>query len=100
MIQLYCKVGGIMKKKNTGLIVCIVILILIVLGLVGFIVYDKVINNKPNDNIESKELYSIKKLGDKVLYTGKSDLEIISGEIIFAYPVININSKEIRKVNL
>ncbi|MCI5983633.1 MAG: hypothetical protein MRZ35_00040 [Firmicutes bacterium] len=88
-----------MKKKNTGLIVCIVILILIVLGLVGFIVYDKVINNKPNDNIESKELYSIKKLGDKVLYTGKSDLEIISSEIIFAYPVININSKEIRKVN-
>lgn len=88
-----------MKKKNTGLIVCIVILILIVLGLVGFIVYDKVINSKPNDNIESKELYSIKKLGDKVLYTGKSDLEIISSEIIFAYPVININSKEIRKVN-
>lgn len=88
-----------MEKKYTGLVVCNTVLILIVLGLVGFIVYDKVINNKPNDNIESKELYSIKKLGDKVLYTGKSDLEIISSEIIFAYPVININSKEIRKVN-
>ena len=88
-----------MEKKYTGLVVCNTILILIVLGLAGFIVYDKVINNKPNDNVESNELYSIKKLGDKVLYTGKSDLEIISSEIIFAYPVININSKEIRKVN-
>ena len=88
-----------MEKKYTGLVVCNTVLILIVLGLVGFIVYDKVINNKPNDNIESKELYSIKKLGDKVLYTGKSDLEIIRSEIIVAQPVININSKEIRKVN-
>ena len=88
-----------MKKENTRLIICIVILIFIVLGLVGFIVYDKVINNKPNDNIESKELYSIKKLTDKVTYTGKNDLEIINGEIIFAYPVININSEEIRNVN-
>ena len=88
-----------MKKENTRLIICIVILIFIVLGLVGFIVYDKVVNNKPNDNIESKELYSIKKLTDKVTYTGKNDLEIINGEIIFAYPVININSEEIRNVN-
>ena len=88
-----------MKKENTRLIICIVILIFIVLGLVGFIVYDKVVNNKPNDNIESKELYSIKKLTDKVTYTGKNDLEIINGEIIFAYPVININSEEIRNAN-
>ena len=88
-----------MEKKYTGLVVCNTVLILIVLGLAGFIVYDKVINNKPNDNIESKELYSIKKLTDKVTYTGKNDLEIINGEIIFAYPVININSEEIRNVN-
>ena len=40
-----------MEKKYTGLVVCIAILILIVLGLAGFIVYDKVINSKPNDNV-------------------------------------------------
>ena len=61
-----------MEKKYTGLVVCNTVLILIVLGLAGFIVYDKVINNRPNDNVvqpdnndeqnkEPKELYSIKK---------------------------------------
>lgn len=99
-----------MEKKYTGLVVCNTVLILIVLGLVGFIVYDKVINSKPNDNVvqpdnndeqnkEPKELYSIKKLGDKVSYTGKNNFQVKEGEFSFEYPVININSEEIRRVN-
>lgn len=39
-----------MEKKNTGLIVFIVILLLLVLGLGGFIVYDKVLSDKTTDN--------------------------------------------------
>ena len=99
-----------MEKKYTGLVVCNTILILIVLGLAGFIVYDKVINNKHNDNVaqpdnndeqnkEPKELYSIKKLGDNVSYTGKNNFQVKEGEFSFEYPVININSEEIRRVN-
>jgi hypothetical protein len=99
-----------MEKKYTGLVVCNTVLILIVLGLAGFIVYDKVINNRPNDNVvqpdnndeqnkEPKELYSIKKLGDKVSYTGKNNFQVKEGEFSFEYPVININSEEIRRVN-
>ena len=51
-----------MEKKNTGLIVLVVILSLLVVGLGGYIVYDKVlskedsnINNgvKDNDNIQN-----------------------------------------------
>ena len=33
------------KSKNTGLIIVLVIFIMISLGLGGFIVYDKLINN-------------------------------------------------------
>ena len=99
-----------MEKKYTGLVVCIAILILIVLGLAGFIVYDKVINNRPNDNVaqpdnndeqnkDPKELYSFKKLGEKIPIDGKGHYEGATGEISFEYPVININSEEIRNVN-
>ena len=38
------------KRKNTGLVVLITILVLIILGLTGFIVYDKVLKN---DKVES-----------------------------------------------
>lgn len=41
-----------MEQKNTGLIICIVILSLLVVGLGGFIIYDKVLNNK---NIEKNQ---------------------------------------------
>ena len=43
-----------MEKKNTGLIVFIVILSLLVLGLGGIVIYDRVSNNK-NDNITEKD---------------------------------------------
>ncbi|MBD8924062.1 hypothetical protein EGR52_11815 [bacterium] len=39
------------KKSNAGIIVLIVVLLLVSLGLAGFIVYDKVLN-KPEDKIE------------------------------------------------
>lgn len=46
-----------MEKKNTGLIVLIVVLSIAVLGLGGFIIYDKVLNNdsKNNSNEINKE---------------------------------------------
>lgn len=44
-----------MEKKNTGLIVLVVILSLVVIGLSGFIVYDKVLNTKENNNTNTNE---------------------------------------------
>ena len=39
-----------MEKKNTGLIVLVVVLSIAVLGLGGFIVYDKVLKSEKEDN--------------------------------------------------
>ena len=44
-----------MENKNTGLKVLVAILIILVLSLGGFIVYDKFINTKPVEKIEEKE---------------------------------------------
>lgn len=43
-----------MEKKSTGLIILVVILSLLVLGLGGFIVYDKVLNTS-NNNVDDKQ---------------------------------------------
>lgn len=42
------------KKSNAGVIVLIVVLLLVSLGLVGFIVYDKVLNKEEIKNVENK----------------------------------------------
>ena len=39
------------EKNNTGLVVTITVLIMLVLGLVGFIVYDKVLNQENSTNV-------------------------------------------------
>ena len=44
-----------MEKKNTGLIILVVVLSLLVLGLGGFIVYDKMMNKKEDIKTEEKE---------------------------------------------
>ncbi len=44
-----------MKSKNTVLVVMIVILSLLVVGLGGFIFYDKVLNKKDVEKIECSE---------------------------------------------
>lgn len=44
-----------MEKKNTGLIVLVIVLFVAVLGLGGFIVYDKVLNTKDNASVGSNE---------------------------------------------
>ncbi len=43
-----------MEKKNTGLIVLVIILFILVLGLGGFIVYDKCLNKKNNEIVDNK----------------------------------------------
>lgn len=54
-----------MEKKNTGLVVLVIILCLVVLGLGGYIVYDKVLNKpvdtevKEDDNIVNEQNESI-----------------------------------------
>ena len=39
-----------MEKKNTGLIVLVVVLSLLVVGLGGYIVYDKMLDKNINDS--------------------------------------------------
>ena len=55
-----------MEKKNTGLIVLVIILSVLVVALSGFFVYDKLLNNKDSnlnnirnsiENIVEEELY-------------------------------------------
>lgn len=45
------------RKKNTGLVVMVIILSLIIVGLGGFIIYDKVIskNTKIDKKVENKK---------------------------------------------
>ena len=45
-----------MEKKNTGLIVLVIILSLLVVGLGGFIVYDKVLSNNEVENNDNNEI--------------------------------------------
>lgn len=54
-----------MEKKGKGLIVTLIILIMVVLGLGGYIIYDKVLNNKPEPK-NTKKIKTPKENLDKV----------------------------------
>ena len=41
-----------MENRNMGLKVLVVILCVLVLGLGGYILYDKIVNNKYSENVE------------------------------------------------
>jgi len=55
----------IIEKQNTGLIVLVVVLSLLVLGLGGFIVYDKAIIKSNNNNNSDMNSGSIQETNDK-----------------------------------
>ncbi len=55
------------KNNNKGLIILVVCLIVIILGLIGFIVYDKVISKDDVKNTNTKEVsYKAYNIGDEV----------------------------------
>ena len=60
-----------MEKKNTGLIVLVVVLSLLVVGLGGYIVYDKMLDK----NINDAEISSLKTNNKN--RTGKAIIPII-----------------------
>ena len=64
-----------MEKKNTSLIVFIVILSLLVLGLGGFITYDKVFKEKDNKNNNDNENNNV-----KVELKEMKDVQIVNGD--------------------
>lgn len=97
------------EKSNKGLKILLVILILIVLGLSGYLVYDKFINKEDNKSttkattnnntqVDNSNKKVLKKDESKeivyTLYTGKSsdNMEVI-------VPEINIDSKYTERVN-
>ncbi len=49
------------EKKNTGLIVLVIVLSLLVIVLSGYIIYDKVLSNNVNENNNNDELYIVNK---------------------------------------
>ena len=65
-----------MEKKNIGLVVLVIILSLLVVGLGGFIVYDKVLSNNEVDNVDNDKTNNTQKEsvnGDyKVVINNKS----------------------------
>ena len=88
------------NKSNKGLIFVIIILIIMVLGLGGYIVYDKFIDVDPKSNIkeenkkkEEKEEKSIIKDKDKKIVYTEGDYEYKK------VPVININSDDADALN-
>ena len=102
-----------MEGKKNLLITLMTIFIISTILLGGFIIYDKVlkkdtvpVDNSSETNNEQKEndkLYHIED-GEKFVIYGKTpglDDQLINRgkEISFAYPVIDINSDEMKKVN-
>ena len=87
-----------MKRKNSTLTVILISLVIVTIGLGIFIFYNKIIKKS---SIEQK-LYHIED-GEKYNIYGKEsdDREFVNRgiEISFSYPVIDINSSEIKKVN-
>ena len=53
------------KKSSKGLICLVIILLLVVCGLVGYIVYDKVVLSNPKDNTEEKNIKNNSKKDEK-----------------------------------
>ncbi len=94
-----------MEKKNTGLIIFVIILILLVVGLGGFIVYDKVLstNDTSNTNNTNKENNNTKLLtNDEAIAEGKrlydKATEIYETWVLIPYCGVvrnNINSQNI-----
>lgn len=76
------------KKNNSGLYIFLVILILIVIGLGGYIVYDKVLNkndiNNSNDDLV-EEVLSQKEATTITNDLVKKAIEIYEGNILFPY---------------
>ena len=77
-----------MEKKNTGLMVLVIILSLLVLGLSGYIVYDKVlskedvsndvqnVNDESNDIVKEEDINLIDyKFGDEVVISNLSSVK-------------------------
>lgn len=81
------------KNSNKGLIVLVIFLIIIVLGLSSYIVYDKFI--KPNSTKETteKETVSLKKDSTKPLVYDDGKYKYCK------VPIININSTDADKLN-
>lgn len=64
------------EKKNTGFIILVVVLVIMVIGLASYIVYDKVLDSK-SDTIKADKTIKSYKIGDKVTVKLNDSLEKI-----------------------
>lgn len=107
------------KKNNNGLIALVIVLCLLVLGLGGYIVYDKVLSNKTlegnNTNSDNQESSTVTLKADsakdwiydadynlptnKESYYGFSDHSRLVKASDLIVPYININSSDATKAN-
>lgn len=91
-----------MEKKNTGLIVFVIILLIAVLGLSGFIVYDKVVK-KDSNTVRNSDKLKLEKIDSTkdIIYT-KQQFKILNytNDITESkIPQINIKSELIDEIN-
>ena len=107
------------KKNNSGLIVLVIVLFLLVLGLGGYIIYDKVLSNKTlegnNTNSNNQDSSTVTLKADsakdwvydadynlptnKESYYGFSDHSRLVKASDLIVPYININSSDATKAN-
>ena len=101
-----------MEKKNTGLIVLVVILSLLVVGLGGYIVYDKVldkedsnINNdvKDNNNIQNNTDNNVSKINDTTVIDENSsetfNKNINDHNVYIDKSTLRVDNKDIIKLD-
>lgn len=72
---------NISEKKDTGIIVLVTLLVVLVIGLTGYIAYDKISESKKNDDVVDEEInnkkteYKSYNVGDKITVKLGKNLE-------------------------
>ena len=82
-------------KNNTGLVVAVTILAMLVLGLLGFIVYDKVIKDSNEPNIEENNKENDKEQNSN---SNNHDSQSSTSER-YSYKLVSASSEEIEKID-
>ena len=72
------------EKKNKGLVIAVILLVVCVLGLGGFIVYDKVLKKEPAKPVENRKdnepIVENEKDNEPIVENEKEDIEVSSPE--------------------
>ncbi len=98
--------NGSMEKKNIGLIISIVVLLLVLFGLGGYIIYDNFLN-KDNEAADEEKTNNetddfVKKVdeGESWIYDAKYNYEVSQNSYETAYSTYNVNNIIVPYINI